>query len=205
MKTKTIKSGKVTRMAVMLGSASLVLGATSVLAQNAGMSAPAPGLRQGFYVGADAGGNLLSVTHSSGTTFDPGLRVDLDLGYAIKVCDHFTLAPELEGGYLYNTWSAAGASGHVTQVPGLGKIVANFEFAPNWVVYVGGGAGCAYVDASGANLHETDFAWQGEAGIRYAFGSSDIGVGYKYLGFDTAHGNARFDNNSIMASYTFHF
>lgn len=195
-----ISSCKFTRTALMLGSASLILGAPSLLAQDA-----SSGLKTGLYLTPDAGVNLLSASSSGAPSFDPGLRLDLSTGYAIKLADQVTLAPELEVGYLYNTWSKQGASGHVSQVPVLGNIILNYQFTPNWTIYGGGGAGCDYADASGGNLNETDFAWQGEAGIRYAFGSSEIGVGYKYLGFETSHGNTRIDNNAIMASYTFHF
>ena len=195
---------KVTRTALMLGSATMVLGATSLLAQNAGMSAPAPGLRSGFYMGADAGVNLLQISGTHSVTADSGLRLDLTMGYAIKLTDHVTLAPELEVGYIENTFKSADSSHtrELDQVPVLGNVLLNWEITPNWTLYGGGGAG---VDSySSGPESDTVFAWQGEAGIRYAFGSSEIGVGYKYLGCETSD-HVNIDNHSILASFTYHF
>jgi len=199
-------NNKVTQATLVLGSA-LVLGATSLLAQNASsgaLSAPAPGLRSGFYLGADAGVNLLQISGTeSSVTADSGLRLDLTTGYAFKLTDHVTLAPELEVGYIENTFKSADSSHtrELDQVPVLGNVLLNWELTPNWTLYGGGGAG---VDSYSVSSSDTVFAWQGEAGIRYAFGSSEIGVGYKYLGFETSD-HVNIDNHSILASFTYHF
>jgi hypothetical protein len=52
--------------------------------------------------------------------------------------------------------------------------------------------------------NECDFAWQGMVGVRYAFGSSEIGLGYKYLSVKP-NGVQTVGNSAIMASYTLHF
>jgi opacity protein-like surface antigen len=205
---------KVSRITLMVGSAGLLLGGTSLHAQDVGL--------RGFYVSTDAGVNLVNnLTIDAGSvSLNPGLRWDASVGYAIKLTDQLSLAPELEVGILYNSLNSASAdgasasvSGNFTQVPVLANAILNYEFSPNWVVYGGGAAGYDYcslnvstvganeVDATGS---ESDFAWQGLAGIRYKFGSGEIGLGYKYLAV-TPSGLHTVGSNAILASYTFLF
>lgn len=201
----------------MLGSASLVLGATSLLAQDT-----SSGLKSGLYLSTDAGLNLAdNLTMSEGSiSLSPGLRWDVSMGYAFKLSDRFSLDPEMEVGILYNSLDTASAggqgasvSGSLTQVPVLANAVLNWQFNPHWVAYAGGGAGYDYSSLNvssvggigiGATGSESDFAWQGMAGIRYMFGSSELGLGYKYLAVKLS-GLQTVGNNAIMVSYTFHF
>ena len=210
-------SCKVIRIALMLGSASVVLGATSLLAGDG-----SSGLSSGLYLATDAGLNLAdNLTTSSGSiSLSPGLRWDFSTGYAFKLSDQLTLAPELEVGIIYNSLDNASAggqsasvSGSFTQVPLLANAVLNWQFSPNWVAYAGAGAGLDYSFLSvssaggiglGATASESDFAWQGMAGIRYKFGSSELGLGYKYLAVQPS-GLQTVGNNAFMVSYTFHF
>ena len=98
-------------------------------------------------------------------------------------------------------------------MPLLANAVLNWQFSPNWVAYAGAGAGLDYSFLSvssaggiglGATASESDFAWQGMAGIRYKFGSSELGLGYKYLAVQPS-GLQTVGNNAFMVSYTFHF
>jgi opacity protein-like surface antigen len=189
-------------------------------------STPLPGGNgnAGFYMAADAGVNLASDLtaspsgHFSGRAIpvDTGSRVDISSGYAFKLSDQFTLAPEVEAGFICNQIPYVYGSGSVNymQVPLMANAVLNWHFTRRWGAYVGGGAGADYCWTSSRNIGgvglgqrsegEFDFAWQGMAGIRYAFGSSEVGLGYKYLavqpfGFQTQ------GNNTIFLSYTFHF
>lgn len=222
MKTK---SRKVTRTALLLGSASLALGATSILAaddSSGGMVVPPPGLRSGVYFATDAGVNLaddLTVSRNS-VSLSPGVRWDVSMGYAIKLADQLTLAPELEVGIIYNALDSASAgrksasvSGSYIQVPVMANAVLNWQFCPSWVLYAGAGAGYdySYLDVTGVNGRgidasggESDFAWQGMAGIKYAFGSSEVGLGYKYLAVQPS-GLDTIGNNTFTLSYTLHF
>lgn len=218
-------SYNVTRIALLLGSASLALGANPLLAaddSSAGLVAPPPELRSGLYMATEAGVNLaddLTVARDS-IKLSPGVRWDLSMGYAVKLSDQVTLAPEVEVGIIYNALDSISAgrlgasiSGSYVQVPVMANAVLNWQFSPNWVLYAGAGAGYDYnnLDITGVNGNgvevtggESDFAWQGMAGIKYAFGSSELGLGYKYLavqpsGLDTV------GNNAFLLSYTLHF
>ncbi len=222
----------VKHITLLLGSASLALSATSLLAADAdssGMVVPPPELRSGVYLGTEVGLNLADDLTGSGHTFlgpttasvsfSPGVRWDLSLGYAIKLADQLTLGPEVEVGILYNpldsvSGRAAGVSvsksisGYLIQVPVMGNAVLRWQFSPGWVLYGGGGAGYDYC-VLGVNNddhigHEGDFAWQAMVGLKYAFGPSEVGLGYKYLAVQPS-GAKTVGNNSIMLSYTVHF
>jgi opacity protein-like surface antigen len=207
---------KTLRLAFLLGSASLLTAALSLHAGDSNSS--------GFYIGTDLGVNLADklTTPSLSISLDPGLRWDVSMGYAIKLSDQFTLAPELETGILYNSLdkgtltggSSVPVSGEYFQVPLLANLVLNWHFTPHWVAYAGAGGG---FDADTLNVSsvnntpitdigsEVDAAWQVEAGVRYKFGgSSDLGLGYEYLAA-TPNGLKTVGNSAILASYTFHF
>jgi hypothetical protein len=138
------------------------------------------------------------------------------MGYDFKLSDQLSLAPELEIGLMYNPLDTATStgggsksiSGQFLQVPMMANAILNWQFAPNWVAYGGAGAGMDYsiLNATGVSVigSEADFAWQGMVGVRYAFGSSEVGLGYKYLSVQPSGVNT-VGNSSIMASYTYHF
>ena len=199
--------------APLLGCAGLLLGAPALWAAEGGA---------GSYFGTDVGVNLAGDLNvpSGSVGLDTGVRWDIYTGYAFKIADKLTLAPEVELGIIYNPLkdaSARGAHGSVSgsffQVPVLINGVFSWQFSPNWVAYGGGGAGCDFMSLSvdsvggrGFNTFssETDFAWQGMAGIKYKFGSSEVGLGYKYLAVKPS-GLETIGNNAISISYTFHF
>lgn len=200
----------------------IILGSVSLLG---GYLLRAGDTNSGFYISTDAGLNLASSLNVPGGSnpggsfsgpiihLDPGLRCDLSAGYAFKLSDEFTLSPELETGFIYNYFSDY--SEDYTQVPMMANAVLSWRFRPSWSVFAGGGAGCDYSSLSTSSVGgyvirphnkttEYDFAWQAMAGIQYRFGSSEVGLGYKYLavqpfGWDTV------GNNTIFSAYTFHF
>ena len=210
-----IPSSVVTRIALTLASASLLLGAAAAHAGD-----------NGFYVGADAGvnipdGNLSAIFLGNGSTsLNPGARVDLLTGYAFGLCDKFSLGPELEVGYLYNSFDKGSANGHnasgggdVNQVPFLVNGVLSYHINHDWSVYVGAGAGIEYLDvtvSSGSPL--TDLAtkqggviFDAKLGVQYHLGPGDLGLSYQYLGVNPGVFYQNFGNHTIMASYTLHF
>jgi opacity protein-like surface antigen len=178
-----------------------------------------------FYVSTDAGLNLASRLKVPGVTYAgvsysgpvihlaPGFRYDLSAGYLFKLSDQLNLDSELETGFIYNNFSDY--SEHYIQVPLMANAVISWHFSPDWSVFAGGGVGCDYSLLSTSIINgyvirpdnentELDFAWQAMAEIRYQFGSSEIGLGYKYLavqpfGWDTV------GNNTIFFPYLFHF
>jgi opacity protein-like surface antigen len=206
-------SCKLTRFVLMISSAGLVLGARPLLAGDD---------NSGFYLSTDAGINLAdNLTVSSGSiSLSPGLRCDLSAGYAFRLSNQFTLAPEVETGVIYNSLDQASSGGvsapvdgSYTQVPLLANVVLNWQFSAHWVAHVGGGAGYDFnslnvTSVAGINTDtvgsETDFAWQGMAGIGYTFGPGELGLSYKYLAVKPS-GLQTVGNNSICLSYMFHF
>lgn len=182
---------------------------------------PAQDTLSGFYLGTDAGLNLISKLNSPDVSISlrPGVRGDGYLGRAWRLSDEFSAAGELEAGFLYNTVYKAtsqgqgvAAGGSLSDVPVLAHAVLRWEFHPHWIAYGGAGAGCAFsslhINAGGSNYGldgtDADFAWQAMTGIHYQFGSSEIGLGYEYFSFKRP-GIQTVGNNTILASYTFRF
>jgi len=181
-------------MAFVLGSAGLVLGAAPLLADDASDG--------GLYLSTDAGVNLANLSvGSASVSLDTGYRIDLAAGYGIKLSDQFTLAPELEVGFLGN--SIVGFDFY--QVPVLGKGILSYKINDAFSVYAGGGAGYESLITSWYGLlgDTENVAWQVEGGLKYKFGRSELGLGYKYLDFKPA--GFELSNNSILLSYTLHF
>ena len=242
-------SDKVIRIALMLGSASLVLSATSLLAADGSATAPATGSgsatapvtgsgsatapivgngTSGFYLGMDLGLNVASdLTENipdvgSGSISQyPGLRLDISAGYAFKLSDQFTLAPEVEVGVMVNALNeasvpgagTASVQGYFTQVPLMVNGVLNWQFDPNWDAYVGAGVGRDYMslditsvagESTSITGSESDAAWQFMLGIQYKYGSSELGLGYKYLAVQPS-GMSTVGNSAILLCYVVHF
>lgn len=196
-------SGGVLQIALMLGSALLLTGAT-LHAQNG----PA-----GYYltgeVGASFGDN---VTANIGfgnnvTSLNTGVRADVCGGYNFDLGRNFYLAPELELGYLYNSFTDDNnASASLDQVPVLVNGVLTWQFAPRWSAYGGLGVGAEYmyVTASdGGGGGSGGVCWQAKLGVQYRLGPGDLGLGYEYLGVAAPFISVA--NHTVFASYTFHF
>jgi opacity protein-like surface antigen len=209
---------KIVRITLLLVSAGLVLGATSLIAGEV-----SPGLKSGPYVGMDIGVNLasdLTVPSETSISLSPGVRWGVSAGYAFKLDDHLTVGPELEIGLMFNPLDnsssgggSASVDGYFSQVPMMANGVLHWQVSSNWVAYAGGGVGYNYsylditsVDGVDVNStgSETDFAWQGMAGLRYKFGAIEFGLGYKYLGF-TPSGMETVNDNAILLTYRIRF
>ncbi|HEX3628261.1 MAG TPA: outer membrane beta-barrel protein [Verrucomicrobiae bacterium] len=199
--------------------AALALGCVGLTASATHLQAGDP--LSGFYVNTDAGLNLTSDLNASDVSISlrPGVRGDASAGHAWKLADELSGGVELETGILYNTLDKATAqgqsvavSGSLMDVPLLAHAVLHWRFHSHWVAYAGAGAGCTFstlhLNDSGSNFGlsgtKVDFAWQIMAGVRYQFGSNEIGLGYEHFSFKRS-GLQTVGNNSIVASYTYYF
>ena len=202
-----IDSFRAMRIATALGLAGLLSGMTPSFAED---------ICSGYYLAADAGLNLadnLSARNFS-ISLDPGFRLDASAGYAFKLSNQFSLAPEFEAGFIYNSFSINSSSGYYMQVPLIANALLNWRFSSGWVAYAGGGVGYNYNYFSDSHIGgfslgpaangEFDFAWQAMAGIHYHFGGGEIGLGYKYLAVQPSDWQT-VGNNTILISYTFYF
>lgn len=199
--------------------AALALGCAGLAATASRAAADDP--LSGFYVGTDAGLNLIHDLNAPNVSISlrPGVRGDATVGRAWKLADEFSVAGELDAGILYNTLDKAtsqgqtvSAGGSLSDVPLLAHAVFRWQFYPHWIAYAGAGVGGTFsslhVNAGGSNYGlsgtDVDFAWQTMAGVRYRIGSSEIGLGYEYFSFRRS-GLQTVGNNTILASYTFCF
>jgi hypothetical protein len=212
-----IHSSATTRTALTLASASLLLGAASARAGD-----------NGFYIGADAGvavpdgdisGNFFGSSDGS-ASLNPGARVDFLAGYAFGLSDKWSLGPEVEVGYVYNSFDtasyngkSASGGGDVYQVPALVNGILTYHITPQLSAYVGAGAGIEYLDitvpssspASGLATKQGGVAFDAKIGVQYQLGPGDLGLSYQYLGVDPGIFYSNFGSHCIMASYTLHF
>ena len=155
---------------------------------------------QGFYIGAQGGGNWL--LNNQSYVMDTGWAAGGKVGY-----DFVGPRFELEGMYHSNTGTAvvifptgyANVRGRIEQA----SVMANalYDFFPGAMVtpYIGAGAGVAFVDANiqGCSLCLTMFAYQGILGVGYnATPAMRISLEGRYYG--TTNPGAYFNNN-IMA------
>jgi OmpA-OmpF porin, OOP family len=188
-----------------------------------------------FYVNADLGGSLLQdvTIKNLGTkvSFEPGVRGDVSFGYNVIG----PMAVEFETGSIWNSLDGANrqmvfpGSEHVDlyQVPFLGNMVFRVPLKCGLTPYIGAGLGgvastldVRFPETFGFHRHESDtdftFAYQGMAGLKYAFASDmEVGVGYKFLGtldhswfggnpFLVTETKPTY-SHSIMASFTYRF
>lgn len=213
-----INSSVVTRTALTLVSTSLLLGAASARARD-----------NGFYVSADAGvavpdgdltADLLGNSTVGSTSLNAGARVDLLTGYAFGLSDKFSLGPELEVGYVYNSFDKGSANGQsasdggdINQVPALANIVLNYHITPQLSAYVGAGAGIDYLNVTVSNgsplsdmaSKQGSLAFDAKIGVQYQLGPGDLGLSYQYLGVAPVVDYQNFGEHCITASYALHF
>jgi opacity protein-like surface antigen len=123
-------------------------------------------------------------------SFDPGWMAEGAVGYAHES----GFRGEVAAGYRKNDFDeinvsglgSAGVDGDVTATTVMANGYFDAYFGPQmrWAVYIGGGAGVAYLDVSGdlGSADDTVFAYQGSLG--FSFAASPIVVlrlGYQYL------------------------
>ena len=169
------------------------------------IAASSQGEDPGFYIKADAGGNLTGSTRvkeffgpvDTGTRvhFDPGVRFGFAGGY--RFCDYFSLEGEtgLIGNNI-NSITGATIDGNATfaNVPFLANVRIEPHHFGRFSTYIGGGLGGSasiisaehQIDLGGTTMHGDQgtvvFAYQAFAGIKYAFAPNmDVGVEYHYF------------------------
>lgn len=188
-------------------------------------------LTRGLYAAIDFGGtyqqdttldesqvtSTSSTNTSSTATFNTGIRADFELGYNINN----SWAAEFDTGLVWNSMDKVNgvalsslsypnnASLDTYTVPFLAQILYKVPLKGSWSPYVGIGVGGAttilsYTQA-GYSMGDYSFvfAYQAEAGLRYAFSkNASVGIDYKFLG--TTDPSWQF-NQFIGAQTDFHF
>lgn len=149
-----------------------------------------------LYLGFDGGAALQqditisdSLGDSDNVTFDPGARLDFELGY--NFTKHW--AAELECGLIVNSVAQSYVLGtdymgvDLVELPVMVNVIYTQPLGRHISGYIGGGVGGVfshYVDEFG-DTTPTDsvFAFQGLAGVKYAINDRwDFGIAYKFLG-----------------------
>jgi opacity protein-like surface antigen len=214
----------------------LLLGVAGNLhAQPYAYAQPSPYDATRFYVNADVGGSLLQnlkiKNFAANISFEPGARGDFSVGYNIIG----PMAVEFETGSIWNSLDGPNRQAlfpgcdrvDLFQVPFLGNLVFRVPLQCGLTPYIGAGLGgvastleVRFPRDQGFRHHESDtdftFAYQGMAGLKYAFASNmEVDVGYKFLG---TLDHSWFDTNpflitqtrptyshSILASFTYKF
>jgi opacity protein-like surface antigen len=176
---------------------------TSGDSANAGMpSGTVPGrgyatsLNGKSYLGFDLGGALQqsitlsdTVGDSEKVRFEPGARLDVEMGYDFAR----NWAVELELGLIISPVKHSYVMGtdymsvDLVQLPVLVNMIYSRPFGQRCLFYVGGGAGGVfshYEDEYGDTTPTASaFGYQGLAGVKLALDNRwDLGVGYKILG-----------------------
>jgi opacity protein-like surface antigen len=123
-------------------------------------------------------------------SFDPGWMAEGAVGYAHES----GFRGEVAAGYRKNDFDeinvsglgSAGVDGDVTATTVMANGYFDAYFGPQmrWAVYIGGGAGVAYLDVSGdlGSADDTVFAYQGSLGFSFAASPNVVlSLGYQYL------------------------
>ena len=149
-----------------------------------------------LYLGFDGGAALQqsitlsdSVGDSERVAFDPGARLDMQLGYNLTT----NWAVELEFGLIISPVKYSYALGtdymgvDLVEFPVLVNVIYSHPLGRHFSVYVGGGVGGVfshYEDEYGDTTPSgSAFGYQGMAGVKYALSKKmDLGAGYKILG-----------------------
>lgn len=132
-------------------------------------------------------------TRNTGTAWD-NLRFEAEIGDHVNNLNLFTS----------NTGTITSLSDDLQVQTAMFNMFIDFDMAPGWRPYIGGGIGGARLKLASSNLaiddEDTALAYQGMAGIYYtpsAFQAAEFGIGYRYLGT----GNAKF-TSSVTGSRT---
>jgi opacity protein-like surface antigen len=197
-------------------------------------SASASDWSDNLYLGADAGGAfqqnaVMTQSTLSGrrtTTFNPGIRGDITVGYNLDK----SWAVELESGIICNSIDKIGVvslssidqSFDTYSVPILANVVYKVPTGNAWTPYFGVGAGGLVdsIDFRSATTHYYDstftFAYQAKAGVDYALTKNiSVGIAYKFLGtpnqrfyLSGINDHLKLDGiytHAVVASFTWNF
>jgi OOP family OmpA-OmpF porin len=150
-------------------------------------TAPAMAADPGLYLGAGGGINWLQ-----DMDFDPGPKIDQDLGWAALGTLGYRfqsgLRTELEGGYRHNNgeFNGTGFDTDTSAWSGMANVLYDFDFGSPLRPYVGVGVGAANVRVdSGVTADDSQwaFAYQGIVGVSYAVTDRlDFFVDGRYFG-----------------------
>jgi opacity protein-like surface antigen len=203
-----------------------ILPAVGLLAVGGGLALSAlPAHAEGPFFTFDAGLNIVDnydVGNDTQIEFDPGLRLDVGIGYTLHEDQNFGVSVGAESGFIYNEmdkgkspFGEVGIEGDLWQVPIIGKVVLRFMPENTWVPYIGVGGGVVYsnatVDSIGgtpvdAEGDEWDPAVQAVAGVKYKLNdNSSVGLSYKALFVFPGDGFEEVLNHSILAAFAMHF
>jgi opacity protein-like surface antigen len=195
---------------VMTGNSQVAYGSsvtTPVVASTPPLNPPPPQTSVYFeraYVHVDLGGVLMHDTTIKNlglggfkASFNPGVRGDVSIGYNFIP----QLAAEFETGTIWNSLDSRSRrvvfpgtdEADLFQVPFLANLVFRIPCHNGFIPYIGGGIGgvastfALHADNAGFHAHANDteftFAYEGMAGVKYAFASNmEVDVGYKFLG-----------------------
>lgn len=149
-----------------------------------------------------------SIGDSETVTFDPGARLDCQLGY------NFTRnwAAELEVGLIISPVKHSLILGtdfmdvDDTELPVMVNVIYTRPLGHHFSAYIGGGVGgvfSEYSDEFGDTTpSDSAFAFQGMAGIKYVINDRwDLGVAYKFLGTTEHDVGPGFDSNENATEF----
>ncbi len=184
----------------------------------------------GVYVEARGGAVFLMDSDLDATglpdtevSFDPGWMAEGAVGYAHES----GFRGEVAVGYRKNDLDeikvsglgSASAGGDITATTVMANVYFDVWFGPQrrWALYLGGGAGAAYLDLSGFSIggvpigsdDDTVFAYQGSTGFSFAATQNVVlSLGYQYLATeDPEFGgiDAEYQSHNVVAGERFLF
>jgi len=157
--------------------------------------------------------------------YDEGWLGEAAVGYAWG-----NVRAEIEGAYRHNDvdkvkgTGASGGTGDFHTWTAMGNVLYDFKNSTPFTPYLGVGVGAAFEDASNIgnafaasttiNKDDTQFAYQGIAGVDYWITSkSALGLRYDYLGttegkFKTSSGadvKGEYSDNAVLVNYRIGF
>jgi len=192
--------------------------ATALIAAPIAAHAQAP-TNPGFYIGAEGGLNWMFNTNVNVAGFGGVANVYPATGWqAGGMIGYDFVGPrvEIEGVFRQNMATIATgpftAGANIQQTSIMANLLYDFNFG-NFVPYIGGGAGIAFVNASalGGVANSTQFAYQGILGVGYRIDDNwRFNLDGRYYGTTAptlGNSNVTFQNNniSLMASLQFKF
>jgi opacity protein-like surface antigen len=149
-----------------------------------------------------------SIGDNEKVTFDPGARLDFQLGY------NFTSnwATEVELGLVISPVAQSYVLGadfmgvDYTELPVMVNVIYTRPLGRRVSVYLGGGIGGVFSqysnDFGGSTPTDSAFGFQALAGIKYAISDRwDFGIAYKFLGTTEHDVGPGFDSNGFPTEF----